>query len=142
VYQFHNLLPEFSSLENIILPQLIINTPLKHAEEHAMALLRLFGLEKRAHHLPSQLSGGEQQRVAIARALANKPKILFADEPTGNLDTQTGDLVFQELIAIVKERGLCCFVATHNEQLASRMDKILTIKDKQLIPHGGFSADL
>lgn len=132
VYQFHHLLPEFNSVENIILPQLLLNVPEAKARQSAHEALSHFGLEKRALHRPNQLSGGEQQRVAIARALANKPKILLADEPTGNLDLQTGGLVFNELLSIVKSTGLSCLIATHNELLAKRMDKIITIQDGKL----------
>ncbi len=132
VYQFHHLLPEFNSIENIVLPQLLLNVPENKAIQKARETLAHFGLEKRALHRPNQLSGGEQQRVAIARALANNPQILLADEPTGNLDLQTGDLVFNELLSLVKNTGLSCLIATHNEALAKRMDKILTIKDGKL----------
>lgn len=132
VYQFHHLLPEFNSVENIVLPQLLLNVPEKKAIQNAHQTLSHFGLEKRALHRPNQLSGGEQQRVAIARALANNPQILLADEPTGNLDLQTGDRVFNELLSIVKKTGLSCLIATHNETLAKRMDKIMTIKNGQL----------
>jgi len=132
VYQFHHLLPEFNSIENIVLPQLLLNVPENKAIQKARETLAHFGLEKRALHRPNQLSGGEQQRVAIARALANNPQILLADEPTGNLDLQTGDLVFNELLSLVKNTGLSCLIATHNEALAKRMDKIMTIKDGQL----------
>jgi lipoprotein-releasing system ATP-binding protein len=132
VYQFHHLLPEFNSVENIVLPQLLLNVPEKKAIQNAHKALSHFGLEKRAEHRPNQLSGGEQQRVAIARALANNPQILLADEPTGNLDLQTGDLVFNALLSHVKKTGLACLIATHNEALAKRMDKIITIKDGHL----------
>lgn len=132
VYQFHHLLPEFNSIENIVLPQLLLNVPEEKAIQKAHKALSHFRLENRALHRPNQLSGGEQQRVSIARALANNPQILLADEPTGNLDLQTGDLVFNELLSIVKKTGLSCLIATHNEALAKRMDKIMTIKDGQL----------
>lgn len=132
VYQFHHLLPEFNSVENIVLPQLLLNVPEEIAIKKAYEALSHFGLQNRALHRPNQLSGGEQQRVAIARALANNPQILLADEPTGNLDLQTGDRVFNELLSIVKNTGLACLIATHNEALAKRMDKIITIKDGQL----------
>ncbi len=132
VYQFHHLLPEFNSVENIVLPQLLLKVPEEIAIKKAYVALSHFGLQNRALHRPNQLSGGEQQRVAIARALANNPQILLADEPTGNLDLQTGDRVFNELLSIVKNTGLACLIATHNEALAKRMDKIITIKDGQL----------
>lgn len=132
VYQFHHLLPEFNSVENIVLPQLLLNVPEEKAVQKAHKALAHFGLENRALHRPNQLSGGEQQRVAIARALANNPQILLADEPTGNLDLQTGDLVFNELLSLVKSTGLSCLIATHNEALAKRMDKTMTIQDGKL----------
>ena len=132
VYQFHHLLPEFNSVENIVLPQLLLNVPEEKAVQKGHKALAHFGLENRALHRPNQLSGGEQQRVAIARALANNPQILLADEPTGNLDLQTGDLVFNELLSLVKSTGLSCLIATHNAALAKRMDKIITIQDGKL----------
>ena len=114
VYQYHNLLGDFDALENVILPQLIAGTPAKEASEKAKWLLSRLGLEKRLKHRPAELSGGEQQRVAIARALANAPKLLLADEPTGNLDPKTSEAVFAELISIVKETHLSALIATHN----------------------------
>ncbi|CAO4841134.1 MAG: Lipoprotein-releasing system ATP-binding protein LolD [Holosporales bacterium] len=127
VYQYHHLLPEFTSLENVIIPQLIAGTSPKEAKERAHDLLSSVGLSHRSMHRPAQLSGGEQQRVAFVRALANNPSILLADEPTGNLDLKTGERVFNELISIVKETGLACLIATHNPDLAKKMDRILTL---------------
>jgi lipoprotein-releasing system ATP-binding protein len=123
VYQFHHLLPEFSALENIVLPQMIANEPKKSAREKALKLLGLVGLEARAKHRPAELSGGEQQRIAIARALANDPRILLADEPTGNLDEQTADHVFDFLQQAVETTGVSALIATHNTDLAARMDR-------------------
>ena len=133
VYQYHNLLPDFSALENVMLPQLIAGMPLKTAQERAKWLLSRMKLEKRLKHRPSELSGGEQQRVAIARALANSPKLLLADEPTGNLDPKTADIVFNELIAIVKETGLSALIATHNFELADRMDRKIALQDGKIL---------
>lgn len=129
VYQFHHLLGEFSALENVVLPQMIAGVPRRRAAERAMALLSAFGLERRAEHLPGKLSGGEQQRVAIARALANGPKVLLADEPTGNLDVRTADVVFGELLATVRREGVAALIATHNPELAARMDRTVTLRD-------------
>jgi len=129
VYQFHHLLPEFTALENVIMPQIINRTDKQQAREGARDLLAKLGLSHRIKHLPSQLSGGEQQRVAIARALANKPKILLADEPTGNLDDTTGGKVFEEMMALVRNSGLSALVATHNLELASRMDRVVSLKN-------------
>jgi lipoprotein-releasing system ATP-binding protein len=133
VYQFHHLLGEFTAVENVVLPQMIAGTARKAAERRAMALLAAFGLEKRAGHLPGKLSGGEQQRVAIARALANEPKVLLADEPTGNLDVGTADVVFDELLAAVRGASLAALVATHNSDLAARMDRTLTLRDGKVV---------
>jgi lipoprotein-releasing system ATP-binding protein len=129
VYQFHHLLPEFSAMENIVLPQMIAGAPRRQAEVRAMDLLGVFGLAARAKHLPGKLSGGEQQRVAIARALANAPRVLLADEPTGNLDVGTADIVFAELLAVVREQGVAALVATHNPELAARMDRTVMLRD-------------
>ena len=129
VYQFHHLLGEFTALENVFMPMTIAGTPRRKAMERASALLRGFGLSERETHLPGKLSGGEQQRVAIARALANAPKILLADEPTGNLDARTADGVFAELLAIVREQRVAALIATHNPELAGRMDRIVTLRD-------------
>ena len=132
VYQYHNLLGDFDAVENVVLPQLIAGVKSKTAIEKAKFLLKRLGLEKRFNHRPAALSGGEQQRVAIARALANSPKLLLADEPTGNLDPKTSDVVFNELISIVKETGLSALIATHNFELANQMDRKITLKDGHL----------
>jgi len=128
VYQFHHLLAEFTALENVALPQMIAAVPRKAARLRAATLLDAFGLSSRAHQLPGKLSGGEQQRVAIARALANKPAILLADEPTGNLDSATAETVFSELLRIVRTQGVACLIATHNADLAARMDRTVTLR--------------
>ncbi|MGH7101611.1 MAG: ABC transporter ATP-binding protein [Acetobacteraceae bacterium] len=128
VYQMHHLLKEFSAVENVMLPQLIAGRPRRGASERAMALLSAFGLAARARHLPGALSGGEQQRVAIARALANQPAVLLADEPTGNLDVATASVVFEELLAAARENGLAALIATHNPDLARRMDRRVTLE--------------
>jgi lipoprotein-releasing system ATP-binding protein len=133
VYQYHNLLGDFDALENVVLPQLIAGKKKKEAEERAKWLLSRLGLEKRLKHRPAALSGGEQQRVAIARALANAPKLLLADEPTGNLDPKTSDIVFSELVTIVKETGLSALIATHNFDLANKMDRKVTLQDGKII---------
>lgn len=125
VYQFHHLLPEFSALENVALPQLAAGQSTAAAERRAKDLLATVGLENRADHRPAALSGGEQQRVAYCRALANKPRLLLADEPTGNLDPATSDQVFQALMGLVREDGLSALIATHNLDLAARMDRTL-----------------
>lgn len=136
VYQAHHLLPEFTALENIVVPQLIAGKRRKPAEAEAMRLLDLMGLQNRATHRPSQLSGGEQQRVAIARALANKPRILLADEPTGNLDPKTASGVFDTLMSVVRLEGVAALVATHNLQLAAKMDRALVLHEGRLIDAG------
>ncbi len=133
VYQFHHLLPEFTGLENVVLPQMIAGASRRAAEDRGRALLTGFGLGARLGHLPGKLSGGEQQRVAIARALANGPKLLLADEPTGNLDVATAEGVFVELMAIVHEHGVAALIATHNPELAARMDRIVTLRDGRLV---------
>ena len=133
VYQFHHLLPEFSALENVVLPQMIAGVPRAAAQDRAAALLTAFGLASRLGHAPGKLSGGEQQRVAIARALANGPKLLLADEPTGNLDVATAESVFAELLAIVRDHGLAALIATHNPDLAARMDRTVTLRDGKLV---------
>ena len=135
VYQFHHLLPEFSAEENIVLPQMIAGVRRRAARARARALLERVGLAARASHRPGRLSGGEQQRVAIARALANQPRILIADEPTGNLDHKTADAVFEVLTALVRAEGLSALVATHNLDLAARMDRVLELKDGLISPH-------
>ncbi|MBI1180588.1 MAG: ATP-binding cassette domain-containing protein [Alphaproteobacteria bacterium] len=123
VYQFHNLLPEFSALDNVAMPQMVAGKPARAARERAADLLTRLGLAERLEHYPTQLSGGEQQRVAIARAMANQPKVLFADEPTGNLDETTADAVFAELLRVIREDGVGALIATHNGALADRMDR-------------------
>jgi lipoprotein-releasing system ATP-binding protein len=128
IYQFHHLLPEFSAEENVILPQMIAAIDRGAARIRARALLATLGLEARAEHRPGRLSGGEQQRVAIARALANRPKVLLADEPTGNLDPATADAVFAELLRLVRDNGVAALVATHNHDLAARMDRTLALE--------------
>ncbi|RBM09734.1 ABC transporter ATP-binding protein [Novacetimonas cocois] len=132
VYQFHHLLAEFTARENVILPQMIAGVSRRKAKTRADELLCAFGLEHRLDHLPGKLSGGEKQRVAIARALANRPRILLADEPTGNLDVQTSDTVFDALIAMVRDHGVAALIATHNMDLAVRMDRIVTLRDGKL----------
>ena len=133
VYQYHNLLADFDALENVVLPQLIAGVSYKEAAEKGKWLLHRLGLSERINHRPAELSGGEQQRVAIARALANTPKLLLADEPTGNLDPNTSDNVFLMLLEIVKETGLSALIATHNIELAHKMDREVTLKDGHLI---------
>jgi lipoprotein-releasing system ATP-binding protein len=133
VYQAHHLLPEFTALENVVLPQMIAGRPRGEAAKEAERLLTVVGLGQRLTHRPSQLSGGEQQRVAIARALANKPRILLADEPTGNLDPRTAGGVFDALIAITRAQGLAALIATHNFELASRMDRALLLHQGKLV---------
>jgi lipoprotein-releasing system ATP-binding protein len=133
VYQAHHLLPEFDALENVVLPQMIAGHSRADAAKEATRLLTVLGLAKRLTHRPSQLSGGEQQRVAIARALANKPRLLLADEPTGNLDSRTSGGVFDALIAITRAEGLGALIATHNFELASRMDRSLLLHQGKLI---------
>lgn len=132
VYQFHHLLPDFDALENVILPQLIADVAPDVAQERATYLLKQLGLSERLHHRPSKLSGGEQQRVAVARALANRPKMVLADEPTGNLDEHTADIVLGEFMALVREVGSSAIVATHNERLAAKMDRIVRLHDGKL----------
>jgi lipoprotein-releasing system ATP-binding protein len=133
VYQAHHLLPEFDALENVALPQMIAGKSRSAAAERAKQLLVSLGLGQRLTHRPAQLSGGEQQRVAIARALANKPKILLADEPTGNLDPRTAGGVFEALLALVRAEGLAALIATHNFDLAAKMDRSLELKDGRLV---------
>ena len=132
VYQFHHLLPEFSALENIVLPQLINGEKPQQASHRAIELLKLVGLENRASHRPAQLSGGEQQRVAFCRAVANKPKLLLADEPTGNLDEKTSDIVFDALLSLVELSGMAALIATHNESLAKKMNRRISLKSGKL----------
>jgi len=132
VYQFHHLLPEFSALENVVLPQLINGKKPQQASDRAIELLRLVGLENRAYHRPSQLSGGEQQRVAFCRAVANEPKILLADEPTGNLDERTSETVFNALLSLVESSGMAALIATHNENLVKKMNRHIKLKSGKL----------
>ncbi len=127
VYQSHQLLAEFTALENVVLPQMVAGKSRKQAGERATALLTQFGLGTRLGHLPGKLSGGEKQRVAIARALANAPGVLLADEPTGNLDVGTSDVVFDELLHVVRAQGVAALIATHNPTLAARMDRRVTL---------------
>ena len=133
VYQFHQLLPEFSALENVLLPQMIRGVPRRAGEARAKQLLTMLGLGERLAHQPSQLSGGEQQRTAIARALANAPRLLLADEPTGNLDPMTSAHVFNELLDLIRHTGVAALMATHNLALASRMHRVLILERGQLI---------
>lgn len=132
IYQFHHLLPEFSALENVVIPQLANGTPKAVAEARALALLDKVGVAARAMHRPAALSGGEQQRVAFCRALANAPKLLLADEPTGNLDPGTADQVFGVLMDLVRETGLSALIATHNLELAARMDRVVRLSDGRI----------
>jgi lipoprotein-releasing system ATP-binding protein len=134
VYQFHHLLPEFSALENVVMPQLIRGLKSAEAKARATELLGFLGLKDRLPHRPAELSGGEQQRVAIARAVANGPRLLLADEPTGNLDPGTAGHVFSVLMALVRASGLAALVATHNLELAARMDRRVTIRDGLITP--------
>jgi lipoprotein-releasing system ATP-binding protein len=134
IYQFHHLLPEFSALENIVLPQLANGASEKAARDRALALLDRVGVADRAGHRPAALSGGEQQRVAFCRALANAPALLLADEPTGNLDPDTSDRVFAALMALVRDTGLAAVIATHNLELAARMDRQVRLQAGVLVP--------
>ncbi len=133
IYQFHHLLPEFSALENVLLPQWANGVSDGEARTHAMSLLARVGVEGRAENRPAALSGGEQQRVAFCRALANRPKVLLADEPTGNLDPATSDTVFSALMDLVRETGLAALIATHNPELAARMDRTVRLEDGKLL---------
>jgi len=132
VFQFHHLLPEFSALENAEMPMRIARTPMGEARSRAGALLQRVGLGERLDHRPGMLSGGEQQRVAVARALANKPPLVLADEPTGNLDEHTADAVLAEFVKLVRGEGSAALVATHNERLASKMDRVVRLHDGRL----------
>jgi lipoprotein-releasing system ATP-binding protein len=140
VYQAHHLLPEFTALENVIMPQLIAGKSYKSAEIEARRLLDGLGLSQRLEHLPAQLSGGEQQRVAVARALANAPRLLLADEPTGNLDPRTAAGVFDALVTLVRSEGLAALVATHNLELAAKMDRALILHEGKLLDGGKLGA--
>jgi lipoprotein-releasing system ATP-binding protein len=133
IYQAHHLLPEFSALENVILPQMIRGLSRKESVKRAAELLSYLGLKDRLEHRPAELSGGEQQRVAIARAVSNAPRILLADEPTGNLDPRTSDQVFGALSQLVRASGLAAIIATHNREIAARMDRRVTLKDGQVV---------
>jgi lipoprotein-releasing system ATP-binding protein len=133
VYQFHHLLPEFTAAENVLLPQMAAGATRAVALTRAAALLQSFGLAGRENHRPGKLSGGEQQRVAIARALANQPRILLADEPTGNLDVGTSGLVFEELLRAVRGQRVAALIATHNPDLAARMDRVVTLRDGRVV---------
>jgi lipoprotein-releasing system ATP-binding protein len=135
VYQFHHLLPEFSALENVSIPQMIAGKSQREADVRSHALLEVLGVDARASHRPAELSGGEQQRVAIARAAANRPRVILADEPTGNLDPGTSDLVFAALATLIREEGAAALIATHNFDLARRADRIVTIRDGLIVPH-------
>ncbi len=135
VYQFHHLLREFTALDNVALPQMIAGKSQSAARLEAERLLGIMGLSERAHHQPAQMSGGEQQRVAIARAIANKPKILLADEPTGNLDPNTSGNVFQSLFDMTRLEGVAALVATHNMSLTAYMDRVFTVNDGVVVPY-------
>jgi lipoprotein-releasing system ATP-binding protein len=135
VYQFHHLLPEFTALENVSMPQLIAGKSPAEADKRSMELLDLLGVAPRASHRPAELSGGEQQRIAIARAAANHPKVILADEPTGNLDPETSDLVFAALASLIKNEGAAALIATHNHDLARRADRIVTLKGGLVVDH-------
>jgi lipoprotein-releasing system ATP-binding protein len=136
VYQFHQLLPEFSALENVVMPQMIAGKRRKEASVRARELLTGLGLAARVDHRPAELSGGEQQRTAIARALANAPRLILADEPTGNLDPHTAGHVFDALIELIHTTGVAALIATHNLELAGRMDRILRMEDGHLVEVG------
>ena len=129
VYQYHHLLPEFSAVENVILPQMLNGRSRGEARTRALELLDMVKLADRADHRPGRLSGGEQQRVAIARAVANAPRVLLADEPTGNLDATTSEVVFKQLLGLVRGTGMSALIATHNPELAARMDRTVTLRD-------------
>jgi len=133
VYQFHHLLPDFSAVENVMLPQLVRDSEMASALGRAEKLLSALGLGHRLTHRPSQLSGGEQQRVAVARALANRPRLVLADEPTGNLDESTADVVLAEFLNLVRGEGASALVATHNERLAGKMDRVVRLHEGLLI---------
>lgn len=141
VYQFHHLLPDFNAVENVMLPQLVRDATEAAAHDRAVALLTRLGLGHRLDHRPSQLSGGEQQRVAVARALANRPALVLADEPTGNLDERTADIVIDEFIRLVREEGSSALVATHNERLAARVDRVVRLHQGVLQDDSGLSVE-
>ncbi len=129
VYQFHHLLPDFNASENVVIPQLVAGRRKSEAEERAKTILSSLGLGHRLDHRPSQLSGGEQQRVAVGRALANRPQLVLADEPTGNLDEATADIVLEQFLALVRDEGSAALVATHNERLAAKMDRVVRLHE-------------
>ena len=133
IYQFHHLLPEFTALENVVLPQLANGVSGHEAEARGLALLDKVGVKNRAGHRPAALSGGEQQRVAFCRALANKPLLLLADEPTGNLDPETSDRVFAALMEVVRDEGLSALIATHNMELAAKMDRVVRLDQGRIV---------
>ncbi|MHA1559914.1 MAG: ABC transporter ATP-binding protein [Alphaproteobacteria bacterium] len=133
VYQFHHLLPEFTALENVMIPQLIRGIHKVEAAKRANELLAYLGVEERGSHQPAELSGGEQQRVAIARAVANAPRVILADEPTGNLDPATAERVFEALTSLVRASGLAALIATHNHTLAERMDRVVTLQGGKIV---------
>ena len=133
IYQFHHLLPEFSAMENVVIPQMIGGTKRPEAEKRAHEILKFLGLGKREAHRPSELSGGEQQRVAIARAIVNRPSLLLADEPTGNLDPHTAETVFNLLLDTTRAIGLSVLMVTHNLELANKVDRVITLKDGKLV---------
>lgn len=133
VYQFHHLLPDFDAVENVMLPQMIMGTDVDAAKERASHLLSTLGLGERLEHRPAKLSGGEQQRVAVARALANRPRLVLADEPTGNLDEHTADVVLGEFMNLVRSQGSAALVATHNERLAAKMDRVVRLHEGRLV---------
>ncbi|GLV27562.1 lipoprotein-releasing system ATP-binding protein LolD 1 [Sphingobium sp. TomTYG75] len=139
VYQFHHLLPDFNAAENVILPQVIRDKEFHAARARAESLLTSLGLGHRLDHRPSQLSGGEQQRVAVARALANRPALILADEPTGNLDERTADIVLAEFLSLVREEGSAALVATHNERLAEKMDRVVRLHEGLLEEDSGLN---
>lgn len=139
VYQFHQLLPEFSALENVVIPQMILGRRKLDAKKRAKALLSSVGLGERLNHRPAELSGGEQQRTAICRALANEPRLLLADEPTGNLDPRTSERVFAALVELIHRTGVAALIATHNHELAARMDRTLRLAEGHLVEvHPGY----
>ncbi len=137
VYQFHHLQKEFSAIDNVSIPQMIAGVPHETADVESRRLIGIMGLSERGHHKPSQMSGGEQQRVAIARAIANKPQVLLADEPTGNLDPATSGNVFQSLFDLTRLEGVSALVATHNMELVKYMDRVLTVRDGLIVPFKG-----
>jgi lipoprotein-releasing system ATP-binding protein len=135
VYQFHHLLPEFTALENVSMPQMIAGVSQREADKRSHFLLGVLGVDARSPHRPGELSGGEQQRVAIARAAANHPRVILADEPTGNLDPATSDLVFEAFATLIREEGAAALIATHNFDLARRADRVVTIRDGLIVSH-------